>query len=254
MSRRRSELDPNRAKLSPDARQALRTAIVAKIPTWYSPIAHLLCPSAIALALIAVAIHFIHDLRAWQLATIPAFFLFANATEWRAHRYALHRRTRFLETLYDRHTPIHHRIFVTEDMAVQDRREWRVVLIPAFGIAAVAGLLLPIIALAALVVGRNVAALAFATSIGYVALYEWMHLSYHMPPDSFVGRRWLIRKLRQHHATHHAPELMQRWNMNVTFPIWDWVRGTVYRPATSESPVPPAPDPASYQSLATDRR
>jgi hypothetical protein len=23
---------------------------------------------------------------------------------------------------------------------------------------------------------------------------------------------------------------MQRWNFNVTIPLWDWVRGTVYRP------------------------
>ena len=23
---------------------------------------------------------------------------------------------------------------------------------------------------------------------------------------------------------------MQRWNFNVTVPLWDWVRGTTYRP------------------------
>ena len=27
----------------------------------------------------------------------------------------------------------------------------------------------------------------------------------------------------------HAPELMQNWNFNVTIPLWDWVRRTIYR-------------------------
>ena len=36
-------------------------------------------------------------------------------------------------------------------------------------------------------------------------------------------------RLRQHHATHHRPELMQTWNFNVNFPLWDWVRGTTYK-------------------------
>ncbi|HUE39224.1 MAG TPA: hypothetical protein VMR29_06945, partial [Candidatus Binatia bacterium] len=57
--------------------------------------------------------------------------------------------------------------------------------------------------------------------------YELSHLSYHLPPTSFVGRRWLVRVLRQHHARHHDPRLMQRWNFNVTIPFWDWVQGTI---------------------------
>jgi sterol desaturase/sphingolipid hydroxylase (fatty acid hydroxylase superfamily) len=63
----------------------------------------------------------------------------------------------------------------------------------------------------------------------YVVSYEWLHLAYHLPADSFIGRRWLIARLRRHHALHHDPRLMQKWNFNVTFPIWDRVRGTVYR-------------------------
>jgi hypothetical protein len=30
---------------------------------------------------------------------------------------------------------------------------------------------------------------------------------------------------------------MQRWNFNVTVPLWDHVRGTVYRPAQGRGPV-----------------
>jgi sterol desaturase/sphingolipid hydroxylase (fatty acid hydroxylase superfamily) len=38
-----------------------------------------------------------------------------------------------------------------------------------------------------------------------------------------------VRALRRHHAVHHDPELMQRWNFNVTVPLWDLVRGTIHR-------------------------
>jgi len=57
-------------------------------------------------------------------------------------------------------------------------------------------------------------------------IYEWLHLSYHLPPESWIGRRALIRILKRHHAIHHEPRLMQRWNFNVTLPLWDRVRGT----------------------------
>jgi sterol desaturase/sphingolipid hydroxylase (fatty acid hydroxylase superfamily) len=99
------------------------------------------------------------------------------------------------------------------------------------------GALPPGLALDALV-SPNVGALWVATTIAYVLAYEWLHLSYHLPEDGPVGRLALVRVLRRHHAIHHAPEFMQRWNFNVTVPLWDWIRGTLYRPARA------APDAA----------
>jgi len=57
--------------------------------------------------------------------------------------------------------------------------------------------------------------------------YEWLHLSYHLPHDHLVGRSRIIRALRRHHTIHHDPRLMQRWNLNVTVPLWDVVMRTV---------------------------
>ena len=68
--------------------------------------------------------------------------------------------------------------------------------------------------------------------MAYVLSYEWLHLAYHLPPDSFVGRLPPIRFLRRHHATHHDPRLMMRWNFNITIPLWDLVRGTYRREAS----------------------
>lgn len=202
---------------------------MAQIPGWYSPWAHLAFPSLVGLATIGACAWLVEGLRAWELVTVPATFLVANAAEWRAHKGLLHRRTRGFEILYDRHTPIHHRIFVREDMPIRSPREFRLVLIPAFGILVILVASLPVASALVLVGLRNLGLLFLATAVGYVVLYEWLHLAYHLPDDGFIGRLGIVRRLRRHHATHHAPELMQRWNFNVTFPIWDWVRGTLWR-------------------------
>jgi len=51
--------------------------------------------------------------------------------------------------------------------------------------------------------------------------YELSHLSYHLPETTWIGRRRVIRWLREHHARHHDPRLMQKWNFNVTIPVFD---------------------------------
>jgi sterol desaturase/sphingolipid hydroxylase (fatty acid hydroxylase superfamily) len=115
-------------------------------------------------------------------------------------------------------------------MAIRSTREFYLVLIPAYGIIAAGFGALPIPAALWLGFGlRNPALLFMAVTMAYVVAYEWMHLSYHAPADSFVGRLQLIQRLKRHHAVHHAPELMQKWNFNVTIPLWDWVRRTIYR-------------------------
>jgi sterol desaturase/sphingolipid hydroxylase (fatty acid hydroxylase superfamily) len=120
-------------------------------------------------------------------------------------------------------------VYVTHDMAIRSRREFKMVLIPPWGIVVAFVSALPIPIALALLGQWNLAMLFVATTMLYVASYEWLHLSYHLPPESFVGRRRIIAFLRRHHATHHDPTLMQKWNFNVTIPLWDVVRGTVHR-------------------------
>jgi hypothetical protein len=179
--------------------------------------------------IIAAALWLVRDLQAWQLAVLPVAFLILNAGEWRVHRDLLHRRTPPLQVLYDRHTPEHHMVFVTEDMAIRNRREFRLVLIPFYGILAAALSALPIPAILWWLGQRNLGLLFFATAVGYTVLYEWLHLSYHLPETHFIGGSQLIARLKRHHAVHHDPQLMQKWNFIVTIPLWDWVRRTTWR-------------------------
>ena len=209
------------------SRETFRENVRGEISPRYSPVFHVLAPASVGLGLIAFAIASIHALRWWELLLVPFVYVLSNAVEHRAHRVALHRRMPGLTILYDRHTPMHHRIFTAKDMCIRDRRECALVLLPWFGILAIFVLTAPF-TVALWFLERNLACLFVVTTMGYVLSYEWLHLAYHLPPTSFIGKNRVIRALRRHHATHHHPPLMQKWNFNVTVPLWDYVRGTVY--------------------------
>ena len=120
-------------------------------------------------------------------------------------------------------------IQITDDMAIRDRREFKLVLIPAVGVAAIVVATMPVAFAVAAIFGANAGWLFLATAGWMMASYELLHLSYHQPPDGFIGRRWFVRVLRRHHARHHDPRLMQKWNFNVTVPFCDWLFGTTYK-------------------------
>jgi hypothetical protein len=233
--------------MTPASRADFRAELLAQIPEWYRPAAHLLLPAFGGIVIAGLALSRLHDVRPWQLAFVPVFLVLGNAIEWHAHRGLLHRRTRYLELLYLRHTPIHHALYVSDAMAIRSTRELRFILLPGYGILIIAAASSPM-ALALLWLDQpNLAALWVACAVGYLLAYEWLHLSYHLPESSSVGRLRMIGWLRRHHALHHAPHLMQRWNFNVTVPLWDHVRGTVHSAAPAGSPTPePALAPRAH--------
>jgi hypothetical protein len=211
------------------SRAQLRAELLARIPRWYSPWLHFAFPGIAGVAICALALSRLEDLRAWQLLLVPVFLVVSNAIEWHAHRGLLHRRTRPLEVLYVRHTPQHHAIYVSDDMFIREWRELKLILLPAWGILAILAAAAPVGAALVSVGQPNLAALWVASVAAYVLAYEWLHLAYHLPAAGAVGRLRVTRWLRRHHQRHHAPQLMQRWNFNVSVPLWDHVRGTVWR-------------------------
>lgn len=227
--------DPFDVHEARDAREAFRAQVVARIAPRYNPWLHLAVPALVGAAAFAGAAVTLQRVRPVEWLTVPAMYVLSNATEWRAHKSLLHRRTPGFTRLYDRHTPIHHRVFVTDDMAVRNPREYALVLLPWFGVVLILAATLPVAVALTLAGLRNVAALFVATAAGYVLSYEWLHLAYHLPPTHPIGRLRLVAWLRRHHATHHDPRLMRTWNFNVTVPLWDFVRGTVWRPREGQT-------------------
>lgn len=244
-----------RRSLPDDKRAALRARLLAEKSGWYSPTVHLIAPGLIGLAVVAWAIAMVNDPLWWHFLAIPGTVIYANAAEWHIHRDMLHKRIPGAASLFVSHTPNHHMVYVTHDMTMRERREFRLVLIPAYGLFLLAiGIALPATGLWLLV--PNLGFLFLATDMSYTLLYEWLHLSYHMPEDSFVGRRKLVRTLARHHALHHDPTRMRHENFNVTVPLWDWLRGTM---ATVPDTIPddvrdkqPDASPASHEAPAED--
>ena len=158
-----------------------------------------------------------------------------------------------LEELFWRHTPEHHVIFVRDDMTMRSTDEFRLVLIPFYGILAIFLTTLPVTAALWAWASPNVALLWVATTMGYVVAYEWLHLAYHLPEDSFVGRRALVRRLRNLHRVHHDTATMTKGNFNITFPIFDWLMGTYLpepaaahrAPTVTSSTTTTSPEPSA---------
>ena len=209
------------------SREQFRTDLLAEQPRWYSPWVHLAATAGVGVAALAIALPRIRQLAALELLTIPLVFVVANIAEWHAHRNLLHRRWKPMAVLYDKHTPMHHRMYRYGDMEIRSSRELQFVLIPAMGVLGIVLATAPAAALSGLLFGPNVAWLFLVTAALYVVGYELSHLAYHLPRNGFVGRLALVRILREQHALHHDPRLMQRYNMNVTVPLADWIFGTL---------------------------
>ncbi len=217
--------------------ERIRKRALEKLPRWYSPWGHLLTTTGTGVVMLVLGVIYVHHVRPLEWLVPPLVFVLANLFEWRAHKHILHRRRRFLEIIYDRHTPVHHMVFTEHAMTIREPRELRLVLIPAAGVVGIVIGLAPLAALVGFLVTPNVGWLMLLTAALYMVTYELSHTSYHLPEDSFIGRRWLVRVLRKHHARHHDPELMQRWNFNVTLPLWDWILGTIAPEAAPSSPA-----------------
>jgi len=196
----------------------------------YSGVAHFGFTSLVSLAVVCYCAATVRAPHLWELLTVPATFLFANFVEYRAHRGVMHHRTPPFGLVFDRHTPAHHGFYTHEAMAAESSRDYYMVLFPPVLIVFFFGLFaLPVGLLLAWLTTANVARLFVATTVGYFLTYEWLHFAYHQPADGFIGRRWLVRKLRAHHTLHHDVARMQKWNFNITFPICDALFGTTHR-------------------------
>ena len=211
----------------PDPQGEFREQQLARIPRWYSPYGHMAGTLGVGIIATAAALWHLHGVRWAQLLVIPAVFVFSNFFEWWAHKNVLHRPRWPFGILYEKHTPLHHRIYRWEDMAVRDVREFAFVLIPARGVLGIVLSAAPIAVLAGLLLGPNVGWLTLMSQALYVVAYEMTHLCYHLPPTHPVQRIGVIRWLSAQHARHHDPALMNRWNFNVTVPLADWVLGTL---------------------------
>lgn len=211
------------------APQGRREELLASIPRWYRGWAHFALINLVGAGAVALAIGKVEDLRAWEVLFVPAFFAFANLFEWWIHRGPMHHPRSGLRLLHRRHTLVHHVVFTSDRMAIAEPRQLALVLFPPLFPVLFAAMVAPLPFALGVFVSSNLGWLFYACALSYYVIYEWFHTCHHLPPESWLGRRALVRRARAHHARHHDPARMTRGNFNVSFPLWDWLLGTWLR-------------------------
>lgn len=216
-------IDQQRDRLAPD------------IPRHYHPVGYFAASNAVAIIAIVGALAQLQHVRLWEWLIVPAAFMVANWVEFCVHRGPMHHLRRPWEMLFERHTRQHHVYFDERQMSTRNPREYYWVFFPWWAVGLVIGtaglLALPLWFFAS----PNLGLLFFAVAVAYYLAYEWLHLSYHLPPQSFVGRLSIVRRLRRLHTMHHDTTLMTTQNFNITFPICDWLYGTIDMPQIKAS-------------------
>lgn len=211
-----------------EARAAFREK---HIPANYSGPRHLATTVTVSFAVALLCVLLLDAVRPLEWLTIPLTFLYANLSEYLGHRGPMHRKTRFLGAIFERHTVQHHSFFTEEAGSYDSTQDFRAVLFPPILLIFFIGCFaVPVGAVLYFLVSPNVCFLFVLTSVLYFLNYELLHFAYHMDPQSSIGRLPLIGRLRRHHLRHHNRSLMTTYNFNITYPICDYLFGTLYRP------------------------
>lgn len=206
-----------------------RRKIVDTIPSWYRPLPHAIVPSVLGITIITFCLYLMFNVQWISFLAIPITLFFLFGFEWLVHKYVLHAKQPLLGQIYQLHELSHHVIYTHEKMAMSDQKELYFIMMPPYAILLVFFLIAPLAFGLGVIFSLNVACLILITAMLFFLIYEWLHFSYHQPPNSFLGRNRIVRKLRRLHRRHHNPRLMKRWNFNVTIPVFDWILGTFWR-------------------------
>lgn len=164
--------------------------------------------------------------RATELLAVPAVLVGMNLLEYASHRWLMHRRTRILPYAFEAHVLRHHRRFGPRAMHVGPGGDVASILFGGREVALFLLATLPVLVLATSLTSRNVAFLGAGALAVHFVLYEGLHLVAHLPDDHWVAGHWLLAAARRRHARHHCSP---RENFNVTFPLGDWLFGTLRR-------------------------
>lgn len=205
-------------------RETYRSRIVG----WYNGWLHATVIYVIGIAAMAIYIQSLNNIRWYELLIVPVVFLGANFFEWALHTYVMHRpqKNKALRAIYTRHTLMHHQFFTDKEMRFAGQHDWRVTFFPPYALVTFICMSVPIALVAGWLFTANVGWLVMATTTGMYLTYEFMHFCCHVDENLFVRNVPFVNTIRRHHTAHHNQSLMMERNMNLTFPVMDWLFGT----------------------------
>ncbi|MBC6404848.1 MAG: fatty acid hydroxylase family protein [Rhodospirillales bacterium] len=199
-----------------------------RIGGWYSGVLHVAIIYTIGGLALWYYIAHIGAVQWWEWLIVPLTFAACNIFEWALHKYVMHRPLRFpgARAIYQRHTLQHHQFFTEEEMRFADSHDWRVTFFPPYALIVFILMSIPGVLVLQWMVSANVGWLFICTTTGMYLLYEFMHFCCHVEENAFVRLTPFVNTLRRHHFAHHSQSIMMERNMNLTFPIADWLFGT----------------------------
>ncbi len=211
-----------------DRQRRYRATYRERIVGWYNGWLHVCVIYAIGAAAMTIYIQSMVDVRWYEWLIVPVAFLAANFFEWFLHAAIMHRpqKNRALRAIYMRHTMMHHQFFTDQEMRFAGQHDWRVTFFPPFALVTFICLSVPVALVAGWVFTANVGWLVITTTTAMYLIYEFMHFCCHVDENRFVRHMPFVNTIRRHHAAHHSQSLMMERNMNLTFPIMDWLFGT----------------------------
>jgi hypothetical protein len=211
-----------------DRQRKYRETYRSRIVGWYNGWLHATVIYIIGVAAMAIYIQSMDSVRWYELLIVPVMFLGANFFEWFLHTYVMHRpqKNKALRAIYTRHTLMHHKFFTDKEMRFAGQHDWRVTFFPPYALVTFICMSVPIALVAGWLFTANVGWLVMATTTGMYLTYEFMHFCCHVEENWFVRNAPFVNTIRRHHTAHHNQSLMMERNMNLTFPIMDWLFGT----------------------------
>lgn len=200
----------------------------SRIIGWYDGYLHIAIIYAMGGAAFFIYLQNFSNVLWWEWLTIPLTFMFTNVFEWWIHKTIMHRpmNIKGVRAIYERHTLNHHQFFTDEEMRFRDHKDWRVTVFPPYALVVFILMSIPGGFVLGWLITPNVGWLFMCATTGMYLLYEFMHFCCHVDENWFVRNCPFVNTIRRHHTAHHNAKLMMEVNMNLTFPIADWMFGT----------------------------
>ena len=196
-----------------------------QIDGWYNGSLHVAIIYSIGGLLMFHYVNNINNIIAWELIIIPVTFIICNIFEWALHKYVMHKPQNFpgARAIYSRHTQQHHQFFSKDEMRFAGSHDWRVTFFPPYALIVFTLISIPGLLILSWLFTPNTGWLFIITTTSMYLIYESMHFCCHVGDNFLLRNLPFVNTLRRHHAAHHDQGVMTKINMNLTFPIADWL-------------------------------
>jgi hypothetical protein len=157
-----------------------------------------------------------------HVALIPLYFLICNLIEYLVHRYPIHKKLKGAGFMYE-HVTVHHNFYTDTLYYFEKWEDMMAVFLPILYFLFISVIITALSGFIAFLFHVNEGLIFMFVAYTYYLMYEVLHFSYHTKNDSLIKKMPYMKKLAQFHLEHHNPKLMNNYNFNISFPIFDTI-------------------------------